>query len=131
MRSSGKELLPKSGTTSRPALHRGDLIIAVFARDYGKPRPAVVVQSNLFNASHGSVVLCPISSDLTGFSVFRVRLIQAETSGLRMDSEVMVDKMGAVDRDRIRQRIGRLSPPQMSLVDQALQIWLDLPDLTG
>jgi mRNA interferase MazF len=91
----------------------------------------VVVQSNLFNGSHGSVVLCPISSDLTGFSIFRVMLLRTETSALRVDSEVMVDKLGAVDRDRIRQRIGRLSPPQMSLVDHALQIWLDLPATAG
>jgi mRNA interferase MazF len=110
-----------------PGFRRGDLVIAVFGRDHGKPRPAVVIQSDLFNRSHGSVVLCPISSDLTGFTVFRVALLHAETKGLRVDSEVMVDKMGAVERDRIRQRIGRLSPPQMSLVDQALQIWLDLP----
>lgn len=91
----------------------------------------MVVQSNLFNSSHGSVVLCPISSDLTGFSVFRITLLRTETTGLRVDSEVMVDKMGAVERDRIRQRIGRLSAPQMSLVDQALQIWLDLPAAAG
>ena len=114
-----------------PGFRRGDLVIAVFGRDYGKPRPAVVIQSDLFNRSHSSVVLCPISSDLTGFSVFRVPLLQAETNGLRTDSEVMVDKLGAVERERIRQRIGRLSSPQLSLVDTALQIWLDLPAAVG
>lgn len=90
-----------------------------------------MVQSNLFNASHGSVVLCPISSDLTGYSVFRVTLRLAETTGLRADSEVMVDKAGAVERERIRQRIGRLTSSQMRLVDQALQVWLDLPPTAG
>ena len=73
------------------------------------------------------MVLCPISSDLTGFSVFRVKLLRAETKGLREDSEVMVDKMGAVDRSRIRQRIGQLSDSQMGKVDLALRTWLDLP----
>ena len=110
---------------------RGDLVIAVFGRDYGKPRPGVVIQSDLFNESHASAVLCPISSDLTGFAVFRVKLLASRASGLRTDSEVMVDKMATVDRDRIRQRIGRLSPAQMTQVDTALQIWLDLPATVG
>ena len=110
---------------------RGDLVIAVFGRDHGKPRPGVVVQSDLFNESHASAVLCPISSDLTGFAVFRVKLLASKASGLRKDSEVMVDKMATVDRDRIRQRVGRLSPAQMSQVDTALQIWLDLPVTVG
>ena len=110
---------------------RGDLVIAVFGRDYGKPRPGVVIQSDLFNESHASAVLCPISSDLTGFAVFRVKLLASRASGLRTDSEVMVDKMATVDRDRIRQRIGRLSPALMTQVDTALQIWLDLPATVG
>jgi mRNA interferase MazF len=114
-----------------PGFRRGDLVIAVFGRDYGKPRPGVVIQSDLFNESHASAVLCPISSDLTGLAVFRVKLFASRTSGLLRDSEVMVDKMATVDRERIRQRIGRLSPSQMSLVDVALQIWLDLPAMAG
>jgi len=75
--------------------------------------------------------LSTISSDLTGFTVFRVKLLASKASGLRKDSEVMVDKMATVDRDRIRQRIGRLSPALMSQVDTALQIWLDLPLMVG
>lgn len=113
---------------TNPGFRRGDLVIAVFGRDYGKPRPALVIQSDLFNESHASAVLCPISSDITGLAVFRVKLLAARTtSGLREDSEVMVDKMAAVDRDRIRQRIGRLSGAQMEQVNTALRIWLDLP----
>ena len=110
-----------------PGFRRGDLVIAVFGRDYGKPRPAVVIQSDLFNQSHASAVLCPISSDLTGLAIFRVKLLAARVSGLRTDSEVMVDKMATVDRDRIRQRIGRLTESQMEQVNAALRIWLDLP----
>jgi mRNA interferase MazF len=112
---------------ANPGFRRGDLVIAVFGRDYGKPRPAVVIQSDLFNQSHASAVLCPVSSDLTGLTVFRVKLLASKTSGLMKDSEVMVDKMATVDRERVRQRIGRLTPLQMGLVDTALRIWLDLP----
>src|SRR5258708_2789750 len=105
---------------------RGDLVTAVFGRNYGKPRPAVVVQSNLFNEVHSSLVLCPLSSDLTGLGVFRVRLAQSDSQGLRVDSEVMIDKLGAVDRNRIGKRIGRLNASQMASVDNALRVWLNL-----
>ena len=113
--------------TGSPGFRRGDVVIAVFSRDYGKPRPAVVVQSDLFNATHTSVVLCPVSSELTGLNLFRVRARVSKMSGIQTESEIMVDKMGAVAAGRIRQRIGRLSGAQMETVDWALRLWLDLP----
>jgi mRNA interferase MazF len=106
---------------------RGDLVISVLSGDYGKPRPAVVVQADLFNDSHASVVLCPLSSDIRDLPLFRVVLPAANVRGLDRDSEVMVDKIGAVDRRRVRRRIGRLSPAQMQSVNQALRLWLELP----
>lgn len=116
---------------SEPGLRRGDIVVCAFSGDYGKPRPAVVVQSNLFNDRHETIMLCPISSELTGLVLFRVPLPKSEGTGLRKDSEVMIDKMTASKRRRIGQRIGRLSSSQMLLVDKALQIWLDLPGTLG
>lgn len=113
--------------TSDLRFRRGDLVIAVFSRDYGKPRPAVVVQSDLFNDSHPSIVLCPLTSHLEAAPLFRIRLEASETHGLQHDSEVMLDKVAALDRSRIRQRVGKLSPAQMGRIDRALRIWLDLP----
>jgi len=119
-----------SGMTE-PAFRRGDVVVCALSGDYGKPRPAVVVQSDLFNETHASVVLCPISSDLTGLTLFRVAVPASQASGLRKDSEVMVDKMTAARRTRVRRRIGRLSRAQMSLVDSALRTWLELPAAAG
>ncbi|HEY7338917.1 MAG TPA: type II toxin-antitoxin system PemK/MazF family toxin [Bryobacteraceae bacterium] len=107
---------------------RGDVVLAVLTGDYGKPRPAIVVQSNLFNSGHASIVLCPASSDLTGLLLFRIPIVASEATGLVKDSEVMVDKILAAKRERIRRKIGRLSPLQMASVDRALRIWLELPD---
>jgi mRNA interferase MazF len=108
-------------------LRRGDLVVCVFRGDYGKPRPAIVVQSDLFNETHASVVLCPLSSDLMGLPLFRIKLEAKDTRGLRHDSEAMVDKIAAVDRRRVHERIGQLSPAQMRQVDHALRLWLELP----
>ena len=107
------------------------MVVCVLSGDYGKPRPAVVVQSDLFNGTHASVVVCPISSDVTGLSLFRVDMAASEESGLRKDSEIMVDKITAARRTRVSRRIGRLSQAQMSRVDGALRTWLELPAAAG
>jgi len=109
------------------AFRRGDVVVCAFSGDYGKPRPALVVQSDLFNETHASVVLCPISSEITGLSLFRVAIPASDGAGLRKDTEVMVDKLAAVRRTRVSRRVGRLSRAQMALVDGALRLWLELP----
>jgi mRNA interferase MazF len=57
---------------------RGDIVLTVLSGDYGKPRPVVVIQSDLFNETHASLVLCPISSEITGLTVFRAHLPASE-----------------------------------------------------
>jgi mRNA interferase MazF len=83
------------------------------------------------NATHASVVPCPISSELTGLNLFGVKAAASKMSGIQSASEITVDKMGAVAASRIRQRIGGLSPAQMEIVDSALRLWLDLPQATA
>jgi mRNA interferase MazF len=114
-------------TSNLVRFRRGDLVISVLSGDYRKPRPAVVVQADLFTDSHASVVPCPLSSDILDLPLFRVMLPAANIRGLERDSEVMIDKIGAVDRRRVRRHIGRLSPAQMQSIDRALRLWLELP----
>jgi mRNA interferase MazF len=107
---------------------RGDIVLAVLSGDYGKPRPALVIQSDLFNETHASLVLCPLSSEVTGLTAFRVHLPASEETGLRVESEVMVDKMIAAKRERIRRRIGHAPREQLATVDRALTLFLSLGD---
>jgi mRNA interferase MazF len=113
------------------SVQRGDVVISAFSSELGKPRPAVVVQSDLFNETHATVVLCPVSSELTGLAMFRVRISASASTGLRIDSEVMADKISAVCRHRIRKHVGKLSSSQMELVDLAIRTWLELGEPTG
>jgi mRNA interferase MazF len=107
-------------------VRRGDVVISVFSGGYGRPGPAVAVQSDAFNPTHASVALCPSSTEQTGLTLFRLALSASNTNGLRHDSEVMIDKVGAVDRSKIRQRVGRLPEDQMRTVDRLLSAWLGL-----
>ena len=107
-------------------MNRGDIITSAASGDYGKPRPALVVQSDLFNATHSSIVICPITSHLVETPLFRIAMKPSRENGLKKDSQVMVDKISAVKRERIGRRIGTASATQMAELDQALSRWLGL-----
>lgn len=107
-------------------MKRGDVVVYAGVGDYGKPRPAVVVQSDIFNETHASVVVCPITSDLMDAEFFRPTLEPAKANGLKKTSQVMIDKMTAVRRDRIAKSIGEVSRVELVRIDRALRIWLDL-----
>ena len=63
-------------------MRRGDLVSIALQGDYGKPRPALVVQSDLF-AEHPSVTILPVTSELRDTPLFRVLIEPTETNGLR------------------------------------------------
>jgi len=101
-------------------IKRGDIVLCVIAGNFGKPRPALVLQSDLFNPTHASVTLLPITSHLIDTPLFRVPIRAGKLNGLKKNSQVMVDKITAVRRDRIRERIGRVSPTVLQTTEQAL-----------
>lgn len=94
--------------------------------DYGKPRPVVVIQSDIFNDTHPSIVLCPVTTTLVSASTYRVRVQPAPENGLRAISDIMVDKIVTLRRDKIRNTIGRLDPATIAALDRALMVFLGL-----
>lgn len=108
-------------------LRRGDVVICVLKGDYGKPRPAVVVQSDLFNPTHASVTLCPLTSHHIGASLFRLSIEATPGNGLQQDSQIMVDKLTSVKVERVRQKVGQLSASKLDQLNDALKRWLQLP----
>jgi mRNA interferase MazF len=103
---------------------RGDIVVAVLPGDFGKGRPALVVQSDAFNATHASIVVCPITSHLIETPLFRLSLRPSPDNGLQSPSQIMIDKMAAIKRERIAKVIGRAGILSMQEVDRALQLWL-------
>jgi len=104
---------------------RGDVVVCVLAGDYGKPRPAVVVQSDLFNPTHASITVCPITSEKSPAPLFRLPL-RTGRHGLRQSSWIMADKITSIRRERISRKIGSLEAPETRALDEALQRWLSL-----
>jgi mRNA interferase MazF len=105
-------------------VRRGDVVVAVFSKDYGKPRPAVVVQTDLVNDTHASLVLCPITSRLEDAPLFRLGVEPASANGLERACQIMVDKIATVRQDKVRQVIGHLDEETMTRVNRSLVFWL-------
>jgi mRNA interferase MazF len=109
-------------------MQRGDVVVVAAAGDYGKPRPAVIVQTDAFPQSHASVVLCQLTSELVDAPDFRVIIEPKTENGLRLRSQVMADKPVTVKRERVGQKIGRLGNQDMARVGIALAFVLGLAD---
>jgi mRNA interferase MazF len=106
-------------------VRRGDFVTIALQGDYGKPRPALVVQSDAFQAM-ASVTVLRLTSELHDWPLFRVTVEPRRSNGLQKRSQVMIDKAATVARGRIGQRIGRADPVTMRAVDVALAGFLGL-----
>jgi mRNA interferase MazF len=108
-------------------ISRGDVVIVAAPGDYGKPRAAVVVQSNAIPESHASVVICPMTSQLVEAD-FRITIEPGLDTGLRVRSQIMADKPVTVRRERIGQRIGQLGSADRARLNVALAFVMGLAD---
>ena len=104
-------------------MRRGDLVTIALSGDYGKPRPALVIQSDLFDA-HSSVTILPVTSELREAPLFRIAITPSAANGLRSPSQVMVDKAQTVARAKIGKTMGRLDDEVMVGVNRALAVFL-------
>jgi mRNA interferase MazF len=94
----------------------------------GKPRPALVLQDNRFDATD-SVTVCPFTTDTTEADVMRLPIEPNETNGLRTPCRLMVDKIVTVPKDRLCQRIGRLDAPELARLGRAVVVFLGVADV--
>jgi mRNA interferase MazF len=104
-------------------LKRGDVVIVALPGDYGKPRPALIIQSDLFNETHVSITVVPVTSTIVDAPLFRLTVEPSRGNGLRSLSQLMIDKVTTVSRTRITQSIGRLEDDLMVRVSRALALW--------
>ena len=109
-------------------MRRGDVVTVALSGDYGKPRPAVVVQTDSLPSTHPSVIVCQFKSDLFDTPDIRITISPSTTNGLRVLSQIMADKPATVRRDRVGPAIGRLDGADLRRLDAALALVLGLSD---
>ena len=107
-------------------MKRGDLVIVSAPGDDGKPRPAVIVQPDIFNETHASLVVCLITSERHDAPLFRIDIPPSEKTGLTLTSQIMVDKIVSLRRERITQHIGHLNEETMVRLNRSLAVFIGL-----
>jgi len=106
-------------------VRRGDLVIIALPGEYGKPRPALVIQSDLFN-DHPSVTLLPVTSEIREAPLFRLAVQPSDENGLRKPSQIMVDMAQTVPREKVGAAFGRVDEAILVAVNRALALFLGL-----
>jgi len=109
-------------------MKRGDVVTVAATGDYGKPRPAVIVQTDALPAEHTSVVICQMTSECSDAPDFRVTIDPTDDNGLRVRSQVMADKPVTVRRERIGRRVGKLNEKDILRLNVALAFVMGLAD---
>lgn len=106
-------------------MKRGDIVTMVASGDFGKPRPALIIQSDLFQ-DHTSVTLIPLTSALIAAPLLRVTVEPLPSNGLGKTSQLMIDKLITVKREKIGRCIGRLDSATLIEVNRRLAIFLGI-----
>ena len=106
-------------------MRRGDLVSVSLAGDYGKPRPALVIQSDYFS-EHDSVTVLPLTSRLREAPLLRVTVAPTPANGLRSVSQVMIDKASTLLRGKVQPAFGQLETDVMLQIERVLALFLGI-----
>ena len=106
-------------------MRRGNIVAVAIQGDFGKARPALIVQSDLFT-EHPSVTLLLMSSEIVDAPLIRINVNPSEQNGLRAPSQVAVDKTFIVRREKVGRIIGHLEDEIMVAVNRAMLVCLGL-----
>lgn len=107
-------------------MKRGEIWTAAAGSGYaGKPRPVVIVQDDLFDAT-ASVTICAFTTDETDAPLFRIPVDADATTGIRLPSRLMVDKITSMSRSKLGERIGQLSDDDLARLGRSIVVFLGL-----
>ena len=109
-------------------IRRGDLITVAASGDFGKPRRAIVVQTDALHDKHASVVVCQMTSEIVDAPDFRVTVEPSAENGLPVRSQIMADNPTTIRRTRVGRRIGRLGDADLARLNSALAFVMGLAD---
>jgi mRNA interferase MazF len=105
---------------------RGEIWTVAGGQEYaGKPRPAVIIQDDAFDAT-ASVTICAFTTDPTEAPIFRLLVEPSKGNGLRAESRLMVDKLTTVPKVKMGSRVGRLTDSDLLRLNRAVVVFLGL-----
>ncbi len=107
------------------SLVRGDITSVAMQGDFGKPRPALVIQTDLFS-DHSTVTVVPLTSTLTDAPLLRITVEPNSINGLRKISQLMIDKTTTVQRSSLGSAFGKIDPVHMLELERNLAVFLGI-----
>ena len=107
-------------------MKRGDLVTVTLQGDHGKPRPAVIIQSDLFSQLTSTATLAPLTSTARDAPLIRVPIEPTERNGLRQRSYVMLDRISSPRRQRLGEIFGELDDADMVALNRALALFVGI-----
>lgn len=106
-------------------MRRGDFVTIAMQGDFGKPRPALVIQANQFD-EHTTITVLPVTGTLVAAPLLRITVQPSIENGLQKPSQVMVDKAMTVKRDKLGQSFGRIDADALVEVERCLAVFLGI-----
>lgn len=107
-------------------MNRGEIWTVSGGLGYaGKPRPAVIIQDDSFDAT-ASVTICAFTTDPTEAPIFRLPVEPTGQNGLRVASQLMVDKLTTVSKSKLGSKVGRLADSDIVRLNRAVVVFLGL-----
>lgn len=114
----------RDAAPAKPA-RRGEFVTVALPGDFGKPRPALIMQADHFAAIPTATLLL-VTSTLSDAPLLRVNVHPDGASGLRKPSQVMIDKSLTVKRERIGSPIGRIDADTLVEIERRLAVFLGI-----
>jgi len=109
-------------------LKRGEIWTVAGGAEYnGKPRPAIIIQSDKFDATL-SITVCPLTGTLVDASPARFAITPSDANGLRAISHAMVDKIATLPKSKVGRKLGALNSAEVALLNQTITLFLGLAD---
>ncbi|MET3650008.1 type II toxin-antitoxin system PemK/MazF family toxin [Phyllobacterium ifriqiyense] len=104
-------------------MRRGDLVTVAISGDFGKPRPALIIQSDQFSGT-GTLTVLLLSGTPVDAPLIRLTIQPTPGNGRRKESQIMVDKAMSVKRDKLGEPFGHLDDETMISVNRSLALFL-------
>ena len=106
-------------------MKRGSFVTIAMQTDFGKPRPALVIQTNQFD-EHATVTVLPVTDLLIAAPLFRITIQPNTENGLQKPSQIMVDKAMTVKRDKIGPSFGQIDIDTLVEIERCLAVFLGI-----
>ena len=106
-------------------MRRGDFVTIAMQGDFGKPRPALVIQADQFD-EHATVTVLPVTSTIVAAPLLRITVLPDAANGLHKPSQVMVDKAMTVKRDKVGPAFGHIDVDALVELERCLAVFLGI-----